>query len=68
MTTRLYTKDYHLNEAGRELSRKTSEAIAALFMEYVEKGYSVIDISHVLHDVIKRAEHITIAGAQHPEE
>ena len=38
----------HLNDEGRQLDRNFSEILKPLINEYVDNGYSTIEIEHVL--------------------
>jgi hypothetical protein len=52
MKKRLYDKNYHLNENGKELSERLINATKEIVDEFLDMGYDAHDVERIGHMAI----------------
>lgn len=52
----LYNKDHRYTDDARELDERTDAALRELFNEFVRRGYSPREVSHVMADAVRGME------------
>jgi hypothetical protein len=67
MPKSLFDSDKYTEES-RVLDQKASDLLEPLFKEYIEKGYSIREISHVIHSAVNYVEIMLVSTKKRTNE